>query len=136
MMTTDEIKRRCLDAAKVRMPTLDKDATTGFQIEQMQDYMLTTAQWRGDLEEARLYAEMAYKVLKDEFEKIPEEQYQPFVNGTSLAAVTRARAKVRPDLADGIADARWHIDRLGQQISRLELDAQWASRIYTMLTGG
>jgi Lon protease-like protein len=135
-MTTDEIKQRLFGAARVRMPSVEKDATTGMQIEQLEDYMVATAQWRADLEEALLYAEEARKRLSDQLEDLDEAEWSHHLDGKrTLAGVARARAQARPDLAQGMADAKWLVERLARQISRLEVDATWTSRIYTMRTG-
>jgi hypothetical protein len=135
-MTAEAIKQTLYDAARLRMPRRDRDATLGFNIEQIEDYLTETAIARGELEEARLYAKDAMDKLVDDWADIDPDGYEPFLNGKrTIAAVDRAKALAEPEIHVGIKEARRLVDRLTDQIKRLELDDRAASRRYTMITG-
>jgi hypothetical protein len=137
-MTVEEIRQRLYDAAKLRMPKRDPDAALGYNIEQIEDYLTETAIWRGELEEARLYAKDALDDLLDQWGHLDPAGYEPHLaTGVrrTQAAVDRAKALAEPGLHTGIREARRLVDRLTDQIKRLELDDKAASRRYTMMTG-
>jgi hypothetical protein len=137
-MTVEEIRTALYAAAKLRMPRRDPDAALGFNIEQIEDYLTDTAIHRGALEEARLYAKDALDDLATAWGQLDPARYEPYLDGTrrTQAAVDRAKAHAEPDMAAGIREARRLVDRLTDQIKRLELDDRAASRRYTMMTGG
>jgi len=136
-MTIEEIEQVLHAAAAVRFPRIDKDAGLTFQVEQVQDHLVETAVQRGQLEEARLFAYDALYVLRDEWDELPTESYEEFLvsRRPTNVQVEMAKAVVRDDLHVGIKRAKRLIDRLTDQIKRLELDDKAASRAYTMLTG-
>lgn len=138
-MTIEEIRQALYDAAKLRMPRRDPDAALGYNIEQIEDYLIDTAIHRGNLEEARLFAKDALDDLLTEWGTLDPAGYEPHLaTGVrrTQAAVERAKALAEPGLAQGVREARRLVDRLTDQIKRLELDDRAASRRYTMMTGG
>jgi hypothetical protein len=137
-MTVDEIRETLYVAARLRMPRRDADATLTWNIEQVEDYLIQTAVTRGELEEARLHAKDALDELADQWLLLDPAGYEPHLPTgvrTTQAAVERAKALAEPDLAASVKQCRRLIDRLSDQIKRLELDDKAASRRYSMMTG-
>lgn len=138
-MTIEQIREALYAAARLRMPRRDPEAALGWNIEQIEDYLTDTAIHRGALEEARLYAKDALDALLDQWLALDPDGYTPFLPSGSRrtqAAVERAKGLAEPELAGGIREARRLVDRLTDQIKRLEIDDKAASRRYTMMTGG
>lgn len=137
-MTPDEIRQLLFRVAKVMVPRFkgrDETPTARQKIEELEDYLLVAARWRASLEEARLYMQEARLRLEDEWEAI--EGWQTVANGKTKQDMIDAKRTIRPDLYEGIRDAKFLIERLSEQIKRLERDEEFAvSRSYTMLTGG
>lgn len=136
-MDTDQIRRVLYAAARLRMPRREPDATLGLNIEQVEDYLIATAIHRAELEEARLYAKDALDLLADQWDEVEGwEIHLEQGKRATVAAVDRAKGLTAPELREGMREARRLIDRLTDQIKRLELDDKAASRRYTMMTGG
>lgn len=133
-MTIEDIRAALTTAGAVRFPSVMKTENLSNQIETVQDYLILTAQTRGDLELARLHAWAAHDLLREQWDDL--YGYQNLIEGKrTLAAVHRAKAAARPDLARGLQTSKYLIERLTEQIKRLEIDDKAASRVYTMLTG-
>lgn len=136
-MDLDQIRTVLYAAARLRMPRRDPHAALSFNVEQVEDYLTETAIHRGELEEARLYAKDGLDVLTDQWADVEGwEIHVPKGARATLAGVDRAKAIQAPELANGMNTARRLIDRLTDQIKRLEIDDKAASRRYTMMTGG
>ena len=130
-MTVEEAQETLETAAEVRMPRFTPDMTARERVEKLEDYLNLTAVTRADLELARLTVHAALRLLVDEWEQVPHPGKR------TLREVDEAKAQLRPDLHAGLKEARWLIQRLSEQISRLSHmgDDQVASRIYTLITG-
>jgi hypothetical protein len=138
MATMDiaECKRLLHLHAEVRMPDFTPDDSSTFKIDALENYMGTLARARGDLEEARLWADHMRFNLEDEWEKV--EGWQQHLSNPSKATgpqIARAKRQIKPHVYEGIRDAKWAVARLTDQIKRLEKDEENASRRYAMLTG-
>ena len=139
-MTLDEIRRVLHSAAAVRMPRLTPEMGSRERVDALEDYLNLTAVTRGELEEARLYAQGALHALSGEWEAIEgwEAHLRRRRADVAQHEITAAKAEIRPDLHEGIRDAKFLVARLGEQIDRLSHmgDDQVASRIYTLITAG
>lgn len=136
-MTVESIRLAIYQAADLTMPRLDPKGSLSANVELVQGYLIETAIARSMLERARLYAHDALGVIRDQWDAIPRDAYVNHLNGarTTNLQLDAAKAVVEPELADSIRTVKRLIDRLTDQIKRLELDDRAASRIYTMLTG-
>lgn len=139
-MTLEEIRGVLHTAAAVRMPRLTPEMGSRERVEALEDYLNLTAVTRGDLEEARLYAQSALHQLMLEWDAIVgwEAHLRRRRTDVPQHEVHAAKREIRPDLAEGIREAKWLVARLAEQIDRLSHmgDDQVASRIYTLITGG
>lgn len=140
-MTLEEIRAVLHRAAAVRMPRFDAETGPRERVEILEDYLNLTAVTRGELEEARLYAQGAQRALNEEWNRIEgwEVSLRRRKADATQADVAEAKRECRPELADGLDEARWLVDRLGEQIRRLGGgmgDDQVASRLYTFITSG
>ena len=138
-MTTDEVRQLLFSAAALRMPKFDERDTVGARIDKLERYLLTIACTRGDLEEGRLYLQLALRNLQIKWDTIKgwEEHAAATERARTKDAIAQAKRKVDPQTYDGIDEAKWLIARLTEQINRLSKmgDDQIASRTYTLLAG-
>lgn len=103
------------------------------RIEDLEDHISLTAYYQGDLEDERVDAYDALHEKLREWDGI--EGWQTFRQGRTDASIDHAKAQLKPALAREIKELRYTIDRLSEQIDRMERDASKASRVYTLLTG-
>jgi hypothetical protein len=138
-VTADEIRAVLTSAAAVQMPRFTPDMGPREKVELLEDYLNLTAVTRAQLEEGRLWAHMALKTLGDEWDQIQGWGMHLQSNGRHTKDdVIAAKREIRPDLHDGLKDAKWLVERLSDQIERLGArmgDDQVASRIYTLIAG-
>lgn len=120
-------------ASKLRVPRYNADASARYKIEGLADYMLESALHQGDLEQERLEAHEQLATLDEEWENLTG--WEPFRQGKTDSSIERAKAQLRPDLAKSRKWLDWQIDRLSEQIERIERDATKVSRTYTMYGG-
>lgn len=123
--------------AELRMPRFQSDDVARVKIERLEDFMGEVAVARGNLEEARLWADHIRHTLDDDWTKI--EGWQQGMSKPDKATgpqITEAKRRVRPDIYDAIREAKWVVARLTDQIKRLEKDEENASRRYTLIVGG
>lgn len=107
------------------------------KIEQLESYLLETAEARQQAHEARLYISAALKDLRRDFRDV--EGWEAHLNGDknpTEKAKDEARRKVNPDLYESIQSGEWLVKELDKQISRLQHDDDVVSRAYTFITGG
>lgn len=107
------------------------------KIEQLESYLLETAEARQRAHEARLYISAALKDLRIRWRDI--EGWEEHLNGEkkpSEAAKDMARRMVDRDLYESIQSGEWLVKELDKQISRLQHDDDVVSRAYTFITGG
>lgn len=139
-MTLEEIRTCLHGAATVRMPRFAEDMTSRERVDLLEDYLNLTAVTRGELEEARLCASAALHELSRQWEAIEgwEAHLRRRRADIPQHEITTAKRECRPDLHDGMTEAKWLVARLGEQIDRLSHmgDDQVASRLYTLITAG
>jgi hypothetical protein len=138
-VSVDEIREVLTRAAAVRMPRFTPEMHSRERVEILEDYLNLTAVARGELEEARLWAHMALRDLTQEWDDIKGWGMHLQGNGRHTKDdVVAAKREVRPELHDGIKEAKWLVERLTDQIDRIGArmgDDQVASRIYTLIAG-
>ncbi len=137
-MTPKEVRELLYRAAKIRVPRFkgrEQEPNARQKIDEMEDHLFVIARWRCSLEEARLWMHDAVKSLQDEWDEI--EGWEAAAGGKTKQAMVDAKRAIRPDLYDGIREGKFLIERLGEQVRRLERDEeQTVSRAYTLLSGG
>jgi hypothetical protein len=139
-VTLEEIRQMLHDGAALRMPRFSPDSTSRERVEALEEYLNLTAVTRGDLEEARLYAQGVVLDLGRQWDAI--EGWEPHLRrrraDATQADIAAAKSEINPGLHGALTEARWLVARLGEQIDRLSHmgDDQVASRIYTLITGG
>lgn len=113
--------------------TGERAASSRQRINDLEDHISLTAYYQGDLEDERIdsYDELHAKLR--EWDAV--EGWQTFRQGRTDASIDHAKAQINPKLAREIKELRYTIDRLSEQIDRMERDASKASRVYTLLTG-
>lgn len=143
--TLDQCRAVLAKVARAKMPNLrerPEDLPTGtpftaWKIEQLESYLLETAELRQDATLAKLIVQEALDVLQGEWDSIEGWEVElPSEGRRSQADVVEAKRRVRPDLYSSIQTAKRLIDRLSEQVRRLEKDDNVTSRIYTLMTGG
>lgn len=132
-MQVNEIREVLHDASCVRFPSLPKEEHLAWKIDVLSSYLILTAQTRADLYRARLHVHESLHRLREQW--IDLEGWESPARPTN-AQIDAAKRRLAPELAAGLAEARHLVDRLTEQIARLEVDDRWASRTYTMLVGG
>lgn len=135
-MSPKEVRELLYRASKVMVPTFRGREMSGRQkIEELEDHLFIIARWRAQLEEARLWMQDARRELEDQWDEI--EGWQAVADGKSKQAMIDAKRTIKPDIYDGIRMAKFLIERLSEQIRRLERDEEYAvSRGYTLISGG
>ncbi|MDP3985066.1 MAG: hypothetical protein Q8Q52_08725 [Acidimicrobiia bacterium] len=137
----DEVRRLLFTAAKIMVPSLRAPRGEGSlnarrKIDILEDHLILISRWRAQLEEAMLYMQAATKTLEDKWDQIEGWETMRADGEKSQKSIVEAKRKVRPELYDGIREAKWLADKLGRQIRRLERDEEYTvSRAYTLITG-
>jgi hypothetical protein len=143
-MEVEEIKELLHRHAKLRMPQFQYgvhgEATPtapAAKIEKLEEYLGDVAIARGDLEEARLFIDHARHALEDTWGRVEGwQQHVAKPNTATGPQIAEAKRKIDPDTYEGIREAKWLSQKLGDQIRRLEKDEEVASRRYTLIVGG
>jgi hypothetical protein len=138
-LTLDEVRTLLFTAAKLRMPRFGENDTTGMRVEKLENYLLTMAVTRGDLEEGRLYIQQTLRTLQLKWDTLQGWEIHAPAAGKARTkvAIREAKALTDPALHDALQECVWLIARLTEQINRLSKmgDDQVASRIYTLIAG-
>lgn len=108
-------------------------ASSRQRINDLEDHISITAYYQGELEDERVDSYDALHELLRQWDAI--EGWQTFRQGRTDASIDLAKAQLNPKLAREIKELRYTLDRLTEQIDRMERDASKASRVYTLLTG-
>jgi hypothetical protein len=141
-VTIDDARKVLAEAAKLRIPRRSdeaiKEGGTRVLVEKLEEYLLETAYWRGELEEARLHMYDARQLLVQQWSEL--QGYEAALPSGAARNPTRdqviaAKRQMRPDLYSGMEEAKYLIDRLSDQIRRLKDDDAATSRAYTLATG-
>lgn len=132
----DECKDVLERIANVRIPGI-KGMPGNEKIEQLEFYLLQTAELRQEALLAKLMVQQAVDVLEDEWVSLEgwEINLPPGAKRTATD-VREAKRQMKPDLYSSIQTGKRLVDRLSEQVRRLEKDDQVCSRTYTFLTGG
>jgi len=118
------------------MPLFNPGMGARDRVDALENYLNLTAVLRQELDNARLHAWTAMAILTEQWDQI--EGWQVKIrssNKPTQSEVTEAKRLCRPDLHGGISEAKWLINRLSEQIHRLEIDDKTASRLYTLIVG-
>jgi hypothetical protein len=139
----EECKETLQRVSRIRIPNLRvKDSegqplSPGQKIEQLESYLLLTAEGRQEAHLAKLIVQEALDVLQEEWDQIEGWEIELHSNSKRTGPeVVEAKRRTNPGLYGSIQTAKRLIDRLGEQIKRLEKDDGVSSRAYTLITGG
>jgi hypothetical protein len=139
----EECKETLQRVSRIRIPNLrvkdsdDQPLSPGQKIEQLESYLLLTAEGRQEAHLAKLIVQEALDVLQEEWDQIEGWEIElPSNSKRTGPEVVEAKRRTNPDLYGSIQTAKRLIDRLGEQIKRLEKDDGVSSRAYTLITGG
>lgn len=145
MSALDECRDVLRAVSEVKMPNLrsrPEELETGVQfgtwkIEQLESYLLLTAEARQEAQFAKLVVQEALDVLQGEWDEIEGWEVElPTGGRRTQGDVVEAKRRVRPDLYSSIQSGKRLVERLGEQVKRLERDDAATSRVYTIITGG
>lgn len=145
MSALDECREVLRTVSQVKMPNLrsrPEDLPTGVQfgtwkIEQLESYLLLTAEARQEAQLAKLMIQEALDSLQAEWDEIEGwEMELPTSGRRTQGDVVEAKRRVRPDLYTSIQSGKRLVERLSEQVKRLERDDAATSRVYTIITGG
>lgn len=133
--TLDECRDVLERIAKVKIPGI-KGMPGNEKIEQLEFYLLQTAELRQEALYAKLLVQQAVDVLEDQW--ISMEGWEIYLPNSkrTVTDVREAKRQMQPDLYSSIQSGKRLVDRLSEQVRRLEKDDQVCSRTYTFLTGG
>lgn len=121
-------------ALQLRAPVFPRGTNSRVKSEQMEEFMLLSAYWQGELNEERHRLIVEAAPHQDEWDKL--EGWEPYRDGRTDESVDRAKRVIREDLWDILQVKRRRVRALTNEIDRLERDAAKVSRAYTMLSGG
>jgi len=135
----EECKEVLRQVSLVKMPNLrDGGFSSTQKIEQLESYLLLTAEARQEAHFAKLVVQEALDQLQAEWDEIEGWELElPTSQGRRTQGdVVEAKRRTNPGLYSSIQTGKRLVDRLGEQIRRLEKDDGVSSRAYTLLTGG
>jgi hypothetical protein len=141
----EECRETLRAVSLVKMPNLrerPEELPTGVQfgtwkIEQLESYLLLTAEARQEAQLAKLIVQEALDVLQAQWDEIEGWELElPSEGRRTQEQVVQAKRRVNPDLYSSIQTGKRLIDRLSEQVKRLERDDAASSRVYTIITGG
>lgn len=141
----EECRETLRAVSLVKMPNLrerPEELPTGVQfgtwkIEQLESYLLLTAEARQEALLAKLMIQESLDVLQAEWDEIEGWEVElPTGGRRTQEDVVQAKRRVNPDLYSSIQTGKRLIDRLTEQVKRLERDDAATSRVYTIITGG
>lgn len=143
----DECRAVLRAVSEVKMPNLRdrpsaEELPTGvafstWKIEQLESYLLLTAEARQEALLAKLVVQEALDVLQAEWDDIEGWEVElPTGGRRTQGDVLEAKRRTRPDLYGSIQTGKRLVDRLTEQVKRLEKDDAATSRVYTIITGG
>ena len=116
-------------AKALRVPVFERDAPIESKVPQLEEVMLLSAWYAGELHEERLQLRVDLKPLREEWRDL--QGWESARRGRTNASIDEAKALFRPELWARIQDLEWQIDQLTCEIDRLERDATKCSRAYT-----
>lgn len=121
-------------ALTLRVPVFERGTLPQAKAAAMEEFMLLSAYWQGELNLDRHLVLADAAPLQDEWDKL--EGWESFRQGRTDSSVDAAKRVIREDLWDALQEKRRRVRALTNEIDRLERDASKVSRAYTMLSGG
>ncbi len=137
-MTLERIREVLEEALPLRCPRCnDPDASPGRKAEELQDYMLQSANIAGGLWEAKHWLRALRAQLADEWERLKGWEVATTKRRERLTAadINRAKTQVAPAQYEAGREARRLAESVDDQIERLDREARACSRAYSMLSG-
>jgi hypothetical protein len=135
-MDLAEARRRLESALPLRVPLMDPNKSPGERISELEDYILQTAWHRAELEEALVWVLEAGKVLRLQWDGVKGWEVSVRGSRPTQAQVEAAKAEIDPATHKALQEARFLVEALRRQITRLGgSDYDAASRAYTLLSG-
>lgn len=120
-------------ASDLRVPLFKADTGRQEKIGQLEDYMLLSAYYLGEVQAERLAAHQALAVALEEWAEVTTWE----TGGRKTdKGVEDAKRQMAPETWTTITRTRWRVERLSEEIERLDRDATKVSRAYTLITGG
>lgn len=146
MSALDECRDVLRAVSLVKMPNLREEQPAElppgmsfgtWKIDQLESYLLLTAEARQEAQLAKLMVQEALDSLQSEWDDIEGWEVElPTGGRRTQGDVVEAKRRVRPDLYSSIQTGKRLVERLGEQVKRLERDDAATSRVYTIITGG
>lgn len=119
-------------SAALRVPLFKPDTPRSERVNQLEDYMLLSAYWLGECHSERLESYQELGRLEEQWGEVTTWDLGSRV---TQAQVEEAKRNVDPECWTSMKRARWRVDRLSEEIERLDRDATKVSRAYTLITG-
>lgn len=129
MGSEPRISEALAEASKLRVPRGPFSHPTE-RITAYEDYTLDTAYHQAELAAERLELYDRLRDLEVEWDSIEPVQRRKTDRG-----VDEAKAQIAPKTWEAIGDLRWRVQRLSEEIERLERDATKLNRVHRRLTG-
>lgn len=134
--TLDLCKETLARISKAKMPAI-RGLPSNEKIDKLESYLIDTAIFRQEAHEAKLLVQEALDDLQAQWDAIEGWEIElPTTSKRTQADVVEAKRQVKPDLYSSIQTGKRLVDRLSEQIKRLEKDDNVSSRAYTLITGG
>lgn len=133
------IKDALLKALKLRPPVFESDLPGRSKVSELEDYLLSTAWLRAELEEALHWVDLLMANIKAQVEEITG--YEVLLPAKSRDRITQqdivaAKRRTVPEVFEMGAEVKQLRVSIVRQIDRFEHEAQWViSRAYTMVSG-
>lgn len=119
-------------AKGLRAPVFERGASIDEKAPALEEFMLVSAFYSGELHEERLQLRTDLKPLREQWRDMVG--WEAARRGRTNASADEAKALFRPDLWAEIQNLEWHAAQLTSEIDRLERDARQVSRAYAMAT--
>jgi hypothetical protein len=120
-------------AIRLRLPVFPKNTAPRVKIDALEEYILVSAFWSGEMNEERHALNAHGATLQDQWDLL--EGWEMLRHGKTDESVNEAKRALRPDLWTSLQATRRRVRALAEEIDRLERDYVRASRIYTLITG-
>lgn len=133
MTDTRDILRRSIE---LRVPVFPRGTGNGEKIAALEEYMLLSAWYRGELAEARLDAKEALDAKEERWNAIDNLAFYLGRTPKTQNDFEEARRESEPGLHKEIKTLRDRVERLWDEMERLDREATICSRAYTMVVGG
>lgn len=124
--------------AKLRFPKPGRDEHPREKIAALEDYLVETAIVEGEVQELRLSAYRELAACEAAWSAISgwESHLRRPGKTPTIAERDEAKARIDPDTARLLRDAKWTVTRCNEAIERLDRETKRVSRLYAFITGG